>query len=513
MTTNSSMRVNPVFFARRIVISELLHACPASSPELRLARVGDPQNAGLSRDSRVYHTSPPHDNPDSWVFPRFIVRFMSQTLRSFATFTDTIRFVRPLTPVATKNHRQHADPDTSTPPPPPKPREPCPPCTSKASNKGLVVKMTKKSFVMPLKFAIVMLFVGFMGFAPVNRDETVVLIDREEAAMAALWEPLAEAAGGLVVEEQTLNVRLAAELKRRGLTLSPEAVEVERRLLAEAVRDLQAGPVNPENGSFLNERDPAEWDADRVARAVNRFCQERGFGPVRLRGLLWRSAALRLLTRDSITPVDENELRRQHKVRFGPRARVLLITGATSAEVGTARREVFDRAYAMVGDVFVQRGEGGGGGGGGQGGGGKPKPTVTMLRIAFAEVAMRRSTDASAPVGGIVEPFSLEDSAYPLSLREAVRKANDGELTDVFALGQGGAGIVLVIAKDEPIKDAPSFDAVKVKLEREDRRRRERIAMDELAGRLLAIEGVSVMDRSLAWSVEALRSGRTPGVR
>lgn len=319
--------------------------------------------------------------------------------------------------------------------------------------------------------------------------------------MGGLWAPLAEASGGLIVEEEVLRVRLVAELKRRGLVIGAEAVEAERALLTEAVMESAPEERMPGDGSRLNNQDPAEWEADRAVRAVQGFCRQRGLGPIRFEGLLWRSAALRLLTRDAIQPASEAEIRRLYEARFGGRARVLLISGATTTDVGVARREALDLAYGMMraagGPAGVVKAEEP-----------TPRPTGVTLRLAFAEVAMKRSTDASAPVGGIVEGFSLEDSAYPLALREAVRKASEGELTDVFTLGQGGAGIALVLKKDEVVKDAPDFHAKRAKLEREERRRRERVAMDELAARLLAIEGVSVMDRSLAWSVEALRSSR-----
>lgn len=366
-------------------------------------------------------------------------------------------------------------------------------------------KCTKKQTIMRRSWMIVLglAAVGLMGFGAVEDKATVALIDREEATIGGIWAQLAEASGGLVVEEETLRVRLAAELQRKGLTVGTAEIAGERRLLTEAVvasaSDSSSGLTG--DRADLNNLDPAEWDVDRATRAVQAFCRQRGLGPVRFEGLLWRSAALRMLSRESVAAADEGEIRRLYEVRFGPRARVLLMSGATAGDVGTARREALDAAYAMRRAVEENVPEGGGERV-------KTKPTGAMLRLAFAETAMRRSTDASAPVGGVVEPFSLEDSAYPLALREAVRKANEGELTEVFSLGQGGAGIALVLSKGEAVKDAPTFEQERGKLEREDRRRRERLAMDELANRLLAMEGVSVMDRSLAWSVEALRSSR-----
>lgn len=373
-------------------------------------------------------------------------------------------------------------------------------------------KCTDMALIMRRSWLIVMVGIVavLVGMGSASDKGTVALIDREEATMGGIWAQLAEASGGLIVEEEVLRVRLAAELKRRGLAVGPEAIAAERRLLEEAVVAAGADALSGASGdqAVLNNLDPAEWDVDRATRAVQTFCRQRGLGPVRFEGLLWRSAALRMLSRDSVAVADEGEIRRLYSVRFGPRARVLMISGATTTEVGTARREVLDLAFGMLGSMGNASGEVGREQATELKPATAPKPTSAMLRLAFAEVAMRRSTDASAPVGGLVEPFSLEDSTYPPAMREAIRKAGHGELTEVFSLGQGGAGIVLVIAKDEVIKDVPSFESERPKLEREDRRRRERLAMDELANRLLAMEGVSVMDRSLAWSVEALRSSR-----
>lgn len=120
--------------------------------------------------------------------------------------------------------------------------------------------------------------------------------------------------------------------------------------------------------------------------------------------------------------------------------------------------------------------------------------------MVFAEHAFRHSQDETGTRGGLMAPFSVEDPAIPLSLRSAARSLKPGQMSGVLAI-EGGFAILLVTGYT-PAVDT-KFEAVKEQLEKDVRRRHERLAMDALVKRLLAEPGVSIMDRSLGWSWRA----------
>lgn len=265
---------------------------------------------------------------------------------------------------------------------------------------------------------------------------------------------LAEAAGGLVVEEVILDHQVKAELARQGLTVSDDEVARERELL---LASLQRG---------------AGADAEQSARLVGSLQQSRGLGPVRFRALLERNAMLRRLVRDGIE-IDPAEVGRALIVKYGPRVKCRLIVVPTE---GDARRLLARLQQAGA-----------------------------ELEERFSAEARLVSVDPSASLGGQVDPISPEDPSYAQGVRKAAEVLGEGQLSQILMLDNGYA-LLLGQGAAAPVEPPASARA---DAEADLRLRAERMAMDRLAQRLINSAPVTVFDPSLGWSwqVRVLKPG------
>jgi parvulin-like peptidyl-prolyl isomerase len=191
----------------------------------------------------------------------------------------------------------------------------------------------------------------------------------------------------------------------------------------------------------------------------------RGLGPTRFDSLLRRNAALRRLVRDSVR-VSNPEIEAALAARYAERVNTRIIVVRTEREASNLRAQL--------------------------------KDVSDSIAVRFAQLAMQHSLDASAPRGGLLDPFSLEDATYPIALRQAIQSLGPGEfITPTIAL-DGGYAIVLLEGRSPSPYPRRSGDESMI--EQQIRLRKERIAMDQLARRLLDAAGVTVFDESLAWS-------------
>jgi hypothetical protein len=275
------------------------------------------------------------------------------------------------------------------------------------------------------------------------------LIEGRPLTWEDLQPALAEAAGGVVLQEAILDRALEQEMRVRGLVLAPGAIERERSLLVSAiVREARADGAE------------AEHLLERVRRS-------RGLGEHRFARLLERNARLRMLAAPKVEVVRE-EIDREYLLRHGPRFRVRVIMTATHRQAAEARLQVTsgDDAVAM----------------------------------RFAQAAAERSIDPSAERGGIVDPISPADPTYPASIRQAVESLSPGEISPVLAIDSGFA---LLLLEERMAGDGVEYAEVEATITEDVTRRAERIAMDELARRLLREASISIIDRGLEWSWRA----------
>lgn len=278
--------------------------------------------------------------------------------------------------------------------------------------------------------------------APVERPP--VMVDGQPVSWDELRAALSEAAGAAAVEEIALSRIVEAEFARRGLQLTEADLQRERELVERSLAAEGAG-------------------SDSAAEMLSRIRRSRGLGPARFDSLLRRNAMLRRLVQAEVVITDE-QVRTAHAVRHGPRCRARIIVAPSEREAAQARSRVEGAADR---------------------------------RAAFIEEAIARSTDPSASRGGLLEPISPADPAYPVSVRRALEALRPGELSPVVALEHGYA---LLLLDERTEGDGTPIDAVRPELERLLRTRQERVLMDRTASQMLETARITVFDPSLEWS-------------
>jgi parvulin-like peptidyl-prolyl isomerase len=112
----------------------------------------------------------------------------------------------------------------------------------------------------------------------------------------------------------------------------------------------------------------------------------------------------------------------------------------------------------------------------------------------FAEVAVARSTDASAGRGGLLEPIGRQDPRYPEGMRTTLWSLRLGEISDPVMLNSQYA---LLRLESEIPGDGVALDDVRPQMERLARLQLERAAMDGKARSLLAETDVVIFDPPL----------------
>lgn len=275
-----------------------------------------------------------------------------------------------------------------------------------------------------------------------------LLIENSALSRDALWPVLAEIAGTEAIRETVLDHAVSTELGRAGLSITEADIEAER--------------------TKLSNRLAPESSDDEAAEIMRLVLERRGLGPTRLGALLKRNAGMRKLIADEAVPtVDMIEL--AYNVRFGEQHQTRMITTATPQSAQQALQEI------------------------------KTRSLDTGLRIAFMQVAVERSTDQSATLGGDLGPISMDDPGLPVAIRQTLAELEPMQLSTIVALDNGYA--ILLVEEIIPAQLTP-LDEVYDSLEQEVRDRQERLLMDRLGQNLLNEYSPSVLDASLRWSWE-----------
>ena len=282
------------------------------------------------------------------------------------------------------------------------------------------------------------------GRQPTTVERPPLMVDGEPVSWDELRAALSEAAGAAAIEEIALSRIVEAEFVRRGLQLTEADLQRER----ESVERSLAG-----EGA----------ESDSAAEMLSRIRRSRGLGPARFDALLRRNAMLRQLVRPEVEITDE-QVRTAHAVRHGPRCRARIIVVSSEREAAQARSRI---------------------------------ENAPDRRVAFIEEAIARSADPSAPRGGLLEPISPADPAYPISVRRSLETLRPGDLSGVVALEHGYAVLLL---EERTEGDGTPIDAVREELERLLRIRQERVLMDRTASQLLETARITVFDPALEWS-------------
>lgn len=290
----------------------------------------------------------------------------------------------------------------------------------------------------------------------VTAESPALVVGSETLTMAQIAPMLAEASGAQIIEELLITRTAERELARAGMGLTQEDIERERVELTRALASAE--------GSVGAGTDP-ELLIDSVRRT-------RGLGEERFAMLVRRTAALRKLVAPEVAVTDE-EVVLAHQVRYGTKYRVRLLLTASERDAAVVLAEL--------------------------------SPLDESARRArFIQLAMERSIDASAGAGGLLEPISPMDPAYPMIVRTTLPGLTPGMLGPVLALNPNYA----VVLMEEVIPDqGVALASVEPSLREDLRRRQERILMDRRAQAILDATPVTVLDPSLQWSWRT-RSGR-----
>ena len=287
---------------------------------------------------------------------------------------------------------------------------------------------------------------------PSVAERAPVVLNGSPIPWSELHPYLAEAGGRAALEEAMLDRLIDRELESQGLRVTQADADAEYAELVTLLRT-RVGDGGEDSETLVVD----------MRRAM-------GLGPHRFKATLMRNAKLRALVRDRVE-VSEDDLRLAYEIDYGPRTRVRLITTPTQRDAAAV-----SRSLAGLG------GE--------------------SLRLGFAQAAMDHSTDPSGPAGGLIESLSPADPAYPAGLTQAISGLSVGQMTPVIALDNGYA---LAFVEATIPATGTSMAAVRERLEREVRARRERLAMERLALQLLERASVTVFDPSLEWAREAGR--------
>ena len=286
----------------------------------------------------------------------------------------------------------------------------------------------------------------FLGPSTTVDARPAALIDGRAVSWGELRPLLNEAVGGKVLYEVLLDRVLAEAAVEAGLTITDRDLETERQL-------------------FYRTLDP---DPDQAARIARSYREREGLLRTRFERLLRRNATLRALVRHDVT-VSETSVQRMFDSVYGPKrqGRIIVVASLADAQV-----------------------------------------VLTLLDEGrlFADVAVERSTDASAARGGLLEPISVFDARYDQALRDALWSLEPNTVSEPILLERNYA-ILMPLHTIEPVEEI-AYQVVREEMADLVRLEQERILMDRQARRLVRDVRVTIIDEALAESWKTSRNTR-----
>ena len=289
-----------------------------------------------------------------------------------------------------------------------------------------------------------------LGNRPPGGEPVSTIIDARPAALvngqSVTWGELrvalTELAGAEALQELILDRKISEALAIARITISPDDIVGERKLLLESMSD----------------------DPDVSIRLLDELRDRQKLGPVRFEAMLRRNAGLRALIRDNVS-MNDHAIESMHDLVHGPKrqARIMVLPDLKTAEAAQ---------------------------------------NLIRSGVNFSDVAVEMSTDSSSARGGLLQPVSRSDPAYPESLRQTLWTLNVGEISGPVLLEDSYALIMLI---KRIAGDGVKVNDARPSLERLVRINQERLLMDQLARRMLAESTVSVFDDALndSWKRKA----------
>lgn len=285
-------------------------------------------------------------------------------------------------------------------------------------------------------------------------DNPALAINGVVYSLESIAPRLAELAGSTVMREIVLEHAIEQELRNKRQTIADDLIDQERDRLLRAIQQ----------STGLQEQTQLS-DIVLQARAA------RGLGPVRFNALAKRTASLRSLIKDEVVITNE-ALQLEYELTFGPRIQPRIISVPFAADAQRIKQQLSQQS-------------------------------------TFALLAAKHSTDPSAERGGLIEPLSPLDPAYPLAMREALSQviqqpiSNDIPEKDrtlgPIALDNGTWLLLLPDSIIYPTQ-SPPFDQVIAELSTTLRERQERLLMARKAEQLIANVKLTPYHPSLKWA-------------
>jgi hypothetical protein len=265
------------------------------------------------------------------------------------------------------------------------------------------------------------------------------LVDGRSVPWTELKPILNEAAGALALREVILDRKIAEALRTRGITITPDAAAAERKLLLESLSS----------------------DPNVAMRLLDELRDRQDLGKARFDALMYRNAAMRAMVSDQVQ-ISEGAVQVMYDIVHGPKRQARLMV---LPDLGAAQGAI----------------------------------NLVNSGVSFADVAVEMSTDSSAPRGGLLEPISRSDPAYPEAIRAAIWALNVGEISSPVLL-ESGYAVVLLVKRLSP--GTVTAEAARSTMESLVRTSQERLLMDQLARTMLSQASVTIFDPELndAWA-------------
>ncbi len=284
--------------------------------------------------------------------------------------------------------------------------------------------------------------------------DTIATVNGQPISRASAVDLLLQSHGPALLEQIVVLTAAEREAAEKGLSVTPADIDRELDL---ALRQL----INPQLPVA-----PLEFDRGAAERVLDAVLDERNISRAEFMIGMRRNACLRKLV-EAEQRTDAEDLRAEYERTYGARVQIRHIQLATLADVARAK----DRLAAGM---------------------------------DFAEAARHFSANtASAPRGGLLEPFSAGDEEVPPALREAAFRLSPGEVSSAIRVGEW---YHLLKFETSLPAEYPPLTNVRAELEVKLRERSAGPAMQQLYERLFREADVRVHDPVLKAAFEAKRS-------
>ncbi|MDP7008622.1 MAG: hypothetical protein QGI78_03525 [Phycisphaerales bacterium] len=263
-------------------------------------------------------------------------------------------------------------------------------------------------------------------------SRAVCIVSGQPVRLEEMWPFLVEAKGKEIFHEIALGYMIEDSLQRNGFPpVIPDEIAYEKQVLLNTT-------------------------GDQSQRELEKMLDIRGYGKERFDSLCVRNAGLRKLIQQNVT-ITEDSIHRMFALIHGPRYPTRIIVTSTLEEATTATNKINEG-------------------------------------IPFSTIAATHSIDQSSANGGVVEPISPVDPAWPSSVRERIQSLPIGQCSEPILIGDRW---ILVTVTSAPSKPTAILSDVEGKMELLSRLAIEQLEMEKLSNSLQENIRATIIDTTL----------------